>query len=62
MNRSELSAPNQQVFFFVFFYLQWERDGVVAVAREEVGKDGFHGGLLLHLAVSGAQQVSVKHI
>lgn len=43
-------------------YLQWEGDGVVAVAGQEVGEDGFHGGFLLHLAVSGAQQVSVKHI
>lgn len=43
-------------------YLQGEGDGVVAVAREEVGKNCFHGGLLLHLAVSGSQQVTVKHI
>lgn len=43
-------------------YLQWEGDGIVAVARQEVGQDGLHGGFLLHLAVSGAQQVSVKYI
>lgn len=43
-------------------YLQWERNRVVAVAREEVGEDRFHGGFLLHLTVSGAEQVSIKHI
>lgn len=43
-------------------YLQWERDGIVAVSREEVGEDCFHGGFFLHLAVSGAQQVSVKDV
>lgn len=41
---------------------QWEWNGVVAVARQEVGKDGFHGGFLLHLTVNGAQQVSLKYI
>lgn len=41
---------------------QWEWDGVVAVAGQEVGKDGFHGGFLLHLTVNGAQQVSLKYI
>lgn len=41
---------------------QWKWDGVVAVAGQEVGKDGFHGGFLLHLTVNGAQQVSLKYI
>lgn len=41
---------------------QWKGDGVVAVAGQEVGKDGFHGGFLLHLTVNGALQVSLKHI
>lgn len=41
---------------------QWKWDGVVAVAGQEVGKDGFHGGFLLHLTVNGALQVSLKHI
>lgn len=41
---------------------QWKWDGVVAVAGQEVGKDGFHGGFLFHLTVNGAQQVSLKYI
>lgn len=46
----------------VVHYLQWEGDGVVAVARQEVGEYCFHGGFFFYLAVSWAQQVSVKYI
>ena len=43
-------------------HVQRDGDGVVAVAGQEVGEDGLHGGFLLHLAVGGAQQVSVEHV
>lgn len=46
----------------IICHSQGEGDGVVAVAGQEVGEDGLHGGFLLHLAVRGAQQVSIKHI